>query len=87
MKNNSSENESFKNMVIEECKYFYPKDKKGVKTGHTIAVLVRGSKVFFGEAICSPEDNFNKKIGRMLSSQRALESYLRSSEATSSEDC
>lgn len=57
--------------------FIYPKDKKGKRLGNTICVILRDGSMFQGEAICSPEDQFNRKTGRMLSFQRALDEYTR----------
>lgn len=56
-------------------KYVYPKDKKGKKIGNTVAILVKDDMIFIGEAVCSPEDQFNKKIGRELALSRAILKY------------
>lgn len=56
-------------------KYVYPKDKKGKKLGNTIAILVKDDMIFVGEAVCSPEDQFNKRIGRELALARVVEKY------------
>lgn len=41
----------------------------------TICTLSRGSVTSNGHALCSPNDNFNKDVGRKVSLSRALESF------------
>jgi hypothetical protein len=59
----------------EEFYYIHPKDKDGKYYGITICVLVRDGVIFHGQATCSKEEQFNKKIGRELSHQRAEDAY------------
>jgi len=55
--------------------YIYPRNIDGSKTGHTICVILRDGEMFSGTALCSPDDNFNYKIGKELAKDRALNSY------------
>lgn len=57
--------------------YHYPKNSKGQKTGHTICILVVDGRLFVGEALCSSEDVFSKKVGRKIAKGRALKSVER----------
>lgn len=51
--------------------YHYPKDNKGKRTGNTLCILVRDGYIFVGEAACSPEDEFSRKVGRKIAKGRA----------------
>lgn len=55
--------------------FIYPKDSKGKLLGSTICVLLRDGKMFHGEAACSPNDQFVKKVGRELALQRATAAW------------
>lgn len=55
--------------------FIYPKDKTGKVTGHTICIALRDGEMYEGVTLCSPEDNFNRKIGRQIALSRALEAY------------
>lgn len=57
--------------------YIYPTDKNGNRTGHTICVLLKDGKIFHGTTLCSPEDQFEYKVGREKSKARAEEAYAR----------
>jgi hypothetical protein len=57
--------------------YVYPEDRNEKKTGHCICIIVRDGSAFHGIALCSPEDQFNKKEGRILAYTRAIDSYNR----------
>jgi hypothetical protein len=61
--------------------FHYPKDKRGQYTGHSICMMIRDGQIFHGEALCSDEDNFNKKIGRVLAQERAEAAYNKSAAA------
>ena len=62
---------------LSEPFYIYPKDLKGNYTGHSICVIHDGERAYQGISLCSPEDNFDKKVGRQLSLSRAMEAYKR----------
>lgn len=51
--------------------FIYPRDKNGLRTGQTIAVLVHEGRMFHGIATCSKEDTFSKATGRELALYRA----------------
>lgn len=51
--------------------FIYPRDKNGNLLGITICVLSHDNKVFHGQALCSKEDTFNKKVGREIALARA----------------
>lgn len=58
--------------------FLYPEDKNGKKTGHTICIYTGhdrdgSSKVYYGMALCSANDQFSYKKGRLLAYSRALE--------------
>lgn len=57
--------------LIETEAYHYPKDNKGKRTGSTICILIRDGHIFCGEAVCSPEDTFSRKVGRQIAKSRA----------------
>lgn len=57
--------------------FIYPRNKNGKRTGHCICVLLRENKMFHGEALCSENDQFSKKQGRLLSFERAEAAYMR----------
>jgi len=57
--------------------FIYPQDKHGNRIGNTIAVVLRDGMMFFGEAVCSENDQFCKATGRELALQRAEERYKR----------
>lgn len=60
-----------------QCYFIYPRDKNGELTGHSICVMMHKGKIFHGQALCSPNDNFNKSLGRKLAHDRALDSIKR----------
>jgi hypothetical protein len=62
-------------LLVENCCWHYPKDARGKRTGNTVCILVRDGRIFVGEAVLSPEDQFSKKVGREISKQRAENSY------------
>ncbi len=64
-------------MNRENAIFIYPRDMHGNRIGNTIAVIVRDGMMFFGEAVCSEFDQFCKKTGRELATQRAEERYTR----------
>jgi hypothetical protein len=55
----------------ERIMYIYPKDHKGNRTGTTICVIARDGKIYYGEALTHPKDQFNKRDGRLISYARA----------------
>lgn len=57
--------------------YIYPRDMHGNRIGNTIAVIIRDGMMFFGEAVCSENDQFSKKVGREVATKRAEERYQR----------
>ena len=57
--------------------FIYLKDKNGNRTGHTICVIIRDNMIFHGITICSASEQFNKKVARQLSFERALQQYNR----------
>lgn len=57
--------------------YIYPRDKRGVRTGHTICVLLKDGKIFHGTALCSIKDQFSRAEGRKRALERAEETYSR----------
>lgn len=57
--------------------FIYPRTKNGNRTGHTICVLIRNGKVFHGTSLCSENDQFELKKGRLLAKERAEEAYNR----------
>lgn len=57
--------------------YHYPKRKDGSRIGNTICVLTRDGRIFIGEAVLSPNDQFSKKTGRKIAKGRAEASYAR----------
>jgi len=63
-------------MNRKECIFIYPEDKTGKRTGHTICVIYRNGKMYFGESLCADTDQFCKQTGRELAFQRALFAYL-----------
>lgn len=65
-----------------ETIFIYPKTKNGERTGHTIAVVIREGMMFYGEALCSKEDQFSRKEGRELALVRAEERYKKYLERT-----
>lgn len=56
-----------------KCYFIYPRDMQGNLTGHTICVMSHDGGVFHGTALCGPNDNFEKKLGRELAKERAEE--------------
>lgn len=68
-----------------QCYFIYPRDKNGNLTGHSICVMMHNGKVFHGQSLCSPNDNFNKTTGRNLAYQRALDSIQRHEQRLNSE--
>lgn len=63
--------------MIESEAYHYTKNKNGKRTGNTVCVLVKEGRIFFGEAICSPEDQFSRAKGREVAKKKAYFSYAR----------
>ena len=61
-------------MNTRECYFIYPRDHHGELTGHSICVMIHGGKIFHGSSYCSPDDQFDKKLGRELAHRRALAS-------------
>ncbi len=59
----------------ENLTFIYPRNRKGQKSGHTIAVLIKDGMIFFGESLCSEEDHFNKVVGREMALARAEDKY------------
>jgi len=57
--------------------YYYPRDKKNKRMGHSIAIILKENKVFFGYSHLSDKDKFNKKIGRQIAESRAREQIQR----------
>lgn len=57
--------------------FIYPKDHKGLRTGTTLCVILRDGLIFHGEATLSPNDQFCRKTGRLLSFDRAAQQYQR----------
>lgn len=55
--------------------FVYIYDKNGKRTGHTICLLLRDGKMFHGESLCANTDQFNKKIGRQIAFNRAMEAF------------
>lgn len=51
--------------------YHYSKNNQGKRTGSTVCIIVRDGHIFVGEAVCSPEDTFSRKVGRELARGRA----------------
>lgn len=66
--------------------FIYPKGTDGHPTGNTICVLLREGKMYHGEAICSDDDQFDKKIGREIAYDRAVEAADAASNKTKKED-
>ncbi len=64
-------------MQVETEAYHYTKDKHGRRTGNTVCVLLREGRIFFGEAICSSEDQFARYKGREVAKRKAQDSYAR----------
>jgi RNA 3'-terminal phosphate cyclase len=56
---------------VEHVAYYYPRDKYGKALGHSIAVIVKDNRVFFGFANLSKKDTFDRKIGRQIAESRA----------------
>jgi hypothetical protein len=65
--------------------FIYPKGTDGHPTGNAICVLLRDGKMYHGEAVCSDEDQFDKKIGREIAYQRAVEAADAASNKTKKE--
>lgn len=57
--------------------FIYPKNKNGKRTGHCIAVILRDGLMFEGTSLCSENDQFSKKEGRLIAFNRAQEAYMR----------
>jgi hypothetical protein len=57
--------------------YHYPKRKDGSRIGNTLCVLTRDGRIFIGEAVLSPNDQFSKKTGRKIAKGRAEASFQR----------
>lgn len=57
--------------------FIYPRFEHGDLTGHTYCVLLRDGRMYEGSALCSINDNFEKKRGRALAFQRAILEYER----------
>lgn len=58
--------------------YFYPRSKKGIVVGDSIAVIIHDGRPFVGYARLSSDDQFNRKVGRKIALDRAnkqLERY------------
>jgi hypothetical protein len=55
--------------------FVYLYDKRGNRTGHTVCLLLRDGKMFHGESLCADTDQFNKKVGRTIALNRALDAY------------
>ena len=55
--------------------FIYCKDYEKKYTGTTICVILREGLMFHGESFCSASDQFNKKIGRQIAYNRAIEAY------------
>lgn len=62
-------------LILNNHCWHYVKDSKGKRTGSTVCILVRGGRIFIGEAVLAPGDQFCKRTGRLLSFDRANESY------------
>jgi len=60
--------------------FIYPQDKNGKHLGVTICVVLRDGRMYHGEALCSENDQFNKKVGRELSFERAIFEYNKDSQ-------
>ena len=62
--------------MIKNTSYFYTKDKTGIRSGHTLCVLTNNEyRTFIGSALCSEEDQFDRKAGRKLARERAQAAY------------
>lgn len=61
--------------MTREQYFIYPRDKSGKRTGHTICVLIKDGKIFHGTALCSGTDQFSRKVGRELATERALQAF------------
>lgn len=61
--------------MTREQYFIYPRDKSGKRTGHTICVLIRDGKIFHGTALCSGTDQFARKTGRILATERAIAAF------------
>lgn len=64
-------------MNRKEHYFIYPRDIRGVRTGHTFCVILREGMMFHGEALCGPKDQFSRKEGRLVAFNRAVEAYTR----------
>lgn len=61
--------------MTREQYFIYPRDINGKRTGHTICVLIKDGKIFHGTALCSDTDQFSRKVGRELATERALRAF------------
>jgi hypothetical protein len=68
-------------MNDEQVFYFYPKNRKGERLGHSVAVLLKDGKVFLGFSQLASGDIFDRKIGRAIAEARARDQYERFSKA------
>ena len=57
--------------------FYYPTDKDGYRTGHTLCFLHIDDRQFIGQAVCSDNDQFCRKTGRDISFGRAEGAYIR----------
>lgn len=57
---------------FDDVKLWYPEGADGERRGHTIAVLWKGDKRYFGVSCLHPDDTFNKKRGRAIALGRAF---------------
>lgn len=55
--------------------FIYPKDKDGKLLKQTHCVIHRQGRAFHGVAICAPDDEFVKSVGRSLSLERAEQAF------------
>lgn len=47
-----------------------------VQGGRTVArIELPDGRMFTGEAVCRPDENFNKKLGRLIATGRALKEF------------
>ena len=57
--------------------FIYPRDMHGVRTGHTLCIILRDGMMFHGETLCGPKDQFSKKEVRLIAFERAEAAYMR----------
>lgn len=54
----------------------YNRGKRGTRTITIATVLINGSAVSTGHAICAPNDRFNEQLGQTIAQGRAIKNFV-----------